>query len=314
MKYLKQFSGFVNEQETKGGDPLKDPTGTSGVIIDQLKKAAEIFKGAGFGDFLSDVKDPAREFPGTTGAPASNKKIPTEAEKQANIKIINDTLEKNGFSDPNLRAAVIGIVGNETGWAPGMEDSYINTRFARMSQMFSSRVAGREAEIDSWRKLGKEEFDKRFWDLVYGYQTKVGQTLGNTEPGDGGKYRGGGFNGITGKGGYKKMQDLYNKYKSANPQIDLPSVDIVSDPDQLDDPRVAAQVCALYFLGGLESSTFKSKYPDVTLQGPNDRDRAVVAIANINAGLGNNMNSGPFPTYVANGKAFANDLVSKNMV
>ena len=62
------------------------------------------------------------------------------------------------------------------------------------------------------------------------------------------------------------------------------------------------------------TEVFKQKYPGVTLQGPNDRDKTVVAIANVNAGLGNNMNSGPFPTYVSNGKGYANDLIAKNMV
>lgn len=322
MKHLKQFSGFINEQETKKDpvkdstkDPMKDPSGVAQGTYDSLKKAAEIIKSSGFGDFLGDVDEPIRGT-SSSGAPASNKKVPTEAEKQANIKILNDTLQRNGFKDENLRAAVIGIIGNETGWAPGTEESYIRTGFPRMKEMFSSRVVGHEEEINSWRQLGQEEFDKKFWDLVYGYQTKVGQSLGNTAPGEGGKYRGGGFNGITGKGGYQRMQDLYNKYKSSNPDAmkDLPGIDIVSNPEQLNDPKVAAQICALYFLSGMGDKIFKNKYPEISLEGPNDRDKAVVAVSNLNAGLGNNMNSGPFVAYVSNGKGYANDLVSKNMV
>jgi predicted chitinase len=307
MKHLKKFGSFINEQEVKDPGKIGSETGNF------LKQAGQAFKDAGLLDLFGDNK---AETLTSSGAPASNRKVPTEAEKQQNIKILNDTLQKNGFADQNLRAAIVGIIGNETQWSPYMEESYYRTGFPRMKEMFSSRVAGHESDIESWKKMSQADFDKNFWELVYGYQTKVGASLGNTSPGDGEKYRGGGFNGITGRGEYKAMQDLYDKYRSANPDSakDLPSVDLVSNPEQINDPKIAAEICALYFLSGMQTSTFKSKYPDITLQGPNDRDKAVVAVANVNAGMGNNMNSGPFVAYVSNGKGYANDLVSKNMV
>jgi predicted chitinase len=314
MKHLKLFTPFINEQQDKPKIQAgQDATGTSKDVAASLSGVGDLFKKYGLEDWVGGG---ATGGVSGTGAAAANRKVPTEAEKQQNIKILNDTLQKNGFTDQNIRAAIIGIIGNETGWAPSMEESYYKTGFPRMREMFTSRVDGHEAEIESWKKLNQDEFDKNFWELVYGYQTKVGASLGNTSPGDGAKYRGGGFNGITGRGEYQKMQDLYNAYKSANPDAvkDLPNIDIVSNPDQINDPKIAAQICAMYFLAGIQSGLFKQKYPDITLQGPNDRDKAVVAVANINAGLGNNMNSGPFVAYVSNGKGYANDLVSKNMV
>jgi predicted chitinase len=307
MKHLKKFGSFINEQE------VKDPGKVGSETADFLIQAGKAFKDAGLLDFFGDGKTDTLT---SSGAPASNRKVPTEAEKQENIKILNDTLIKNGFTDQNVRAAIIGIIGNETQWSPSMEESYYRTGFPRMKQMFSSRVAGHEEEIESWKKMSQADFDKNFWELVYGHQTKVGASLGNTTPGDASKYRGGGFNGITGKGGYQKMQNLYDSYKASNPDSvkDLPNIDIISNPEQINDPKIAAQICAMYFLSGMQSSLFKQKYPDVTMQGPNDRDKSVVAVANVNAGLGNNMNSGPFVAYVSNGKGYANDLVSKNMV
>ena len=314
MKHLKLFTPFINEQDSnKKISAGQDTTGTSKDVATSLSSVGDLFKKYGLEDWVGGG---ATGGTSGTGAPASNRKVPTEAEKQQNIKILNDTLQKNGFTDQNIRAAIIGIIGNETGWTPSMEESYYRTGFPRMREMFTSRVDGHEAEIESWKKLSQDEFDKNFWELVYGYQTKVGASLGNTTTGDASKYRGGGFNGITGKGEYQKMQDLYNAYKSANPDSvkDLPNIDIVSNPEQINDPKIASEICALYFLSGIQSGLFKQKYPDVTPQGPNDRDKAVMAVANVNAGLGNNMNSGPFVAYVSNGKGYANDLVSKNMV
>lgn len=317
MKHLKLFTPFINEQDSsKKIVAGQDSTGTTKEIAASLSGLGDLFKKYGLEDWIGGGGATGAGGVSGTGAAASNRKVPTEAEKQENIKILNDTLQKNGFTDQNIRAAIIGIIGNETGWAPSMEESYYRTGFPRMREMFTSRVDGHEAEIESWKKLSQDEFDKNFWELVYGYQTKVGQSLGNTSPGDASKYRGGGFNGITGKGGYQRMQDLYDGYKSANPDAvkDLPNIDILSNPEQINDPKIAAQIAAMYFLSGVQSNLFKQKYPDVTPQGPNDRDKAVMAVANVNAGLGNNMNSGPFVAYVSNGKGYANDLVSKNMV
>jgi hypothetical protein len=315
MKHLKLFTPFINEQESnKKIVAGQDTTGTTKEVAATLAGVGDLFKKYGLEDWIGGGG--ATGGVSGTGAAASNRKAPTEAEKQENIKILSDTLLKNGFADRDLRLAIIGIIGNETGWAPSMEESYYRTGFPRMREMFTSRVDGHEAEIESWKKLSQDEFDKNFWELVYGYQTKVGASLGNTSPGDASKYRGGGFNGITGKGGYQKMQDLYNAYRSANPDAvkDLPSIDIVSNPEQINDPKIAAEICALYFLSGIQSGLFKQKYPGITLQGPNDRDKAVMAVANVNAGLGNNMNSGPFVSYVSNGKGYANALSGLNYV
>ena len=62
--------------------------------------------------------------------------------------------------------------------------------------------------------------------MVYGKDTKIGQSMGNTEEGDGYKYRGRGYIQITGKNNYKKIGNELN-------------LDLVNKPDLLNDPVVA---------------------------------------------------------------------------
>jgi predicted chitinase len=304
MKHLKPFIGFLNEQEKKAettDNAAKD-------MADFLGSAGDMFKKAGFGDFIGD---PSK---GATGpVAAANVHVPTEAEKQENIKTINAAMDRHGITDKNVRSAILGIIGNESGFSGQPEESWFSTDFSRMEKYFTSRVQGHEADIESWKKAGQAEFDKNFWELVYGYQTKTGKDIGNTATGDGEKYRGRGFHQLTGKGEYQNMQNLYNKFKASNPDAvkDLPNIDIVSNPDTMADPKIGAEICVLYFLSGLEA--VKNKYPQVNIEGGSDKDQSVVAIANINAGLGANMDSPLRQEYISKAKGYQNDILNKNL-
>jgi hypothetical protein len=72
-------------------------------------------------------------------------------------------------------------------------------------------------------------------EMMYGAGTKIGQGMGNTEPGDGFKYRGRGFIQLTGK----------NNYAAASKAI-YGDDRLVKNPDLVNDPSVAAQVSAWY--------------------------------------------------------------------
>lgn len=70
---------------------------------------------------------------------------------------------------------------------------------------------------------------------MYGAGTKKGKELGNTEPGDGFKYRGRGFIQITGK----------SNYAAASKAI-FGDNRLVDNPDLANDPAVAAQISAWF--------------------------------------------------------------------
>lgn len=306
MRYLKQFSGFVNEQETKGGDPMKDPTGTSSGMIDQLKKAAEMIKGAGFGDFLGD--DP--EGGGTTWGErlqGSGAKVPSAEDVKKGVEAVNQAMDRHEITDKNMRASIQGVIGKESGWAPQNETPYTNTSNDRIRKIFGKRVATlSDAEINTLKAD-----PTKFWDRVYGPDDPTGasQKMGNTQPGDGSKYAGRGFNGITFKSGYEKMQKLYNE----NGKLGR-SINFVTNPDALNDLDVAAEVAVLYFIENLKNPKVKSLYG---ANDPNEfpnKDAALKAVFHVNSGLGNDLSRPIFQETLAKSAAFRDDMLAKNMV
>lgn len=70
---------------------------------------------------------------------------------------------------------------------------------------------------------------------MYGYKTQKGKQLGNDKEGDGWKYRGRGYIGITGKTNYAMAsKDLFKDDR------------LVTNPDLVNDPKIAPAVTAWY--------------------------------------------------------------------
>lgn len=306
MRYLKQFSGFINEQETKETDPIKDPTGTSGGMIDQLKKAAEMFKNSGFGDFLgadpeSGVSSWGERLQG------SGAKVSSAEDVKKGIEEVNKAMDRHGITDKNMRASIQGVIGKECGWAPQNEIPYTNTSNDRIREVFGKRVSAlSDAELNTLKAN-----PTKFWDRVYGSDdpTGRGQQYGNTQPGDGAKYSGRGFNGITFKSGYEKMQKLYNE----NGKLGK-SINFLTNPDALNDLDVAAEVAVLYFIENLKNPKVKSLYGSNDPNGFPNKDAALKAVFHTNAGLGNDLSKPIFQQTLAKSTAFRDDMLAKNMV
>jgi len=74
----------------------------------------------------------------------------------------------------------------------------------------------------------------------YGYQTSTGKNLGNSEPGDGAKYKGRGVIQLTGKGNYTRAAERFN-------------VDFVGDPELVIEPMNASRVICWYLLEEMPS-------------------------------------------------------------
>lgn len=89
--------------------------------------------------------------------------------------------------------------------------------------------------VELW---GPTEFQKK-------YEGHKG--LGNTEPGDGFKFRGRGFCQLTGRTNYKKWSEMLG-------------VDLVNDPDLLTNPELAAKVMIIGMRDGLFTGVRLSRY------------------------------------------------------
>jgi hypothetical protein len=124
----------------------------------------------------------------------------------------------------------------ETGGKSQSENlNYGKTDNTRIRSIFGKRAAGKsDAELDTIKKDPSQ-----MGEMMYGKDTKMGQQMGNNEPGDGFKYRGRGFIQLTGKGNYSAASKaIYSDDR------------LVVNPDLVNDPAVAAEVSAWYMKKG----------------------------------------------------------------
>ena len=188
------------------------------------------------------------------------------------VKLIQQALTKYGLTSTILQSGILAVVSTEGSFYPKDEISWKNTPVSRIRIYFADRVKHlTDAQLDAIKKD-----DRQFFELVYGYQTTIGKSLGNTLPGDGYKYIGRGFNGITGK-------KLYEKYGNAI------GVDLVNNPARLNELPVAAAALAVYF-----SDNFKNVLSRFGLSNPNqvkDLETATRMSFQVNAGPGTNIDA-----------------------
>lgn len=304
MNHISTFKKFINEQEEKNKGSQEKNASAFG---DFMKDAAQIFKDAGFGDFSGEItSDDGVGWGGRIEASGENK-VPSAEEVKKGVDAVNAAMDRHGITDKKMRASIQGVIGKESGWVPKNEHPYNNTSNDRIRELFGKRVQGlSDGELNTL----KSDTDK-FWDRVYGPNDPTGasQKMGNTNPGDGSKYLGRGFNGITFKSGYQKMQEIYNKSNKLGK-----SVDFVANPDALNDIDVAAEVAVLYFLEGLKNPRVKSMYGSNDPNGFPDKDSALKAVFHVNAGLGKDLTSSHFQKTLAKSVDFRDDMLSKNMV
>jgi predicted chitinase len=183
--------------------------------------------------------------------------------------LIISKLNQQEITNPFIQKAILSTIAKESGFKNFKENSYRTTSPARIREVFSSSFSGMsDEEINQIKKD-----DNKFWEKVYGGK------LGNTQPGDGAKYIGRGFNQLTGKSNYQ----AYNKTLK-NMGI---NVDIVANPEILNtNKEIAAEVNALYFLNGLLDPASKRKYGNSDQNDFQDFTTALKAAVNINAGIG----------------------------
>ncbi|HEX8564591.1 MAG TPA: hypothetical protein VF648_02900 [Pyrinomonadaceae bacterium] len=81
-----------------------------------------------------------------------------------------------------------------------------------------------------------------YFNTRYGPQTKVGKTLGNTQPGDGALFHGRGYVQVTGRRNYTKAKTLTG-------------VDLLTDPDRAKTPELAYEIA----IQGMKDGWFTGK-------------------------------------------------------
>lgn len=189
-------------------------------------------------------------------------------EAQKNAQIFVKRMNAKGITNPYAQAGFMAIISKESGFIPKSEKPYSGTSASRIRKIFGSRMGGLSDDQINTLKADP----KAFFDRIYGGRY-------HNAPDEGYKYRGRGLNQITFKSAYEK----YGK---------LAGVDIVNDPDSLNEIQVASDV-AIEFMKSRFSSN-SNKLRDYNSTGINDFKNvkdSTGAFYHANTGWGKDTNS-----------------------
>jgi len=152
-----------------------------------------------------------------------------------NENLVFQTLTNDGFS-PEAAAAIMGVVAGESNFQTLKEIAYDTTPNSRIRAIFGSRVG----HLNEEQLTRVKSSYKDFFDTVYGGM------YGNA-PNEGAKYVGRGFNQITFKGNYQNIKNITG-------------IDVVSNPQLLEQPEIAAKALSAYFKDVKPLKDFESAY------------------------------------------------------
>ena len=215
-------------------------------------------------DFDPSVTRGIDETGGNKGAAKNyntSESRPTLTTKQKeNINVLLKQMKDAGITNNFSQAAILAVIYKESGFVPKSEN--LNYSAERIREVWpstsvadSTKYANNPQSFGDWKYGGK-----------YGNSSKEGY-----------KYRGRGYNQITFKNSYKKYGDEIG-------------VNLVADPDKLNDAKYAGLAAIAYFkigLKGLDAS--KSAYYGNSSKNINTfttLEDAVGAIYHANAGIG----------------------------
>lgn len=242
-------------------------------VVDKVKGAAAGLAGAlGIGSATKGKEEDKKEK--SPDFKKFGSKIPAE-----NIAALEDAMDRHGITNQFARKAILGVVSKES---PNLEPEtdYSTTSNERIREVFGERVA----ELSDSQLTALKSNPTAFWDRVYGPDdpTGKGSQYGNTRKGDGERYRGRGFNGITFKSNYKNLQSVFGKLGKLRTEK---SINIVDDPELLEDPDIAAEFAILYYV-----DSFKRMGKD--LNAYKDLESAVTDYVRATAGWGSDITTG----------------------
>lgn len=179
------------------------------------------------------------------------------SEQRTNVELLISKMKEMGVTNPYAQVGILSTIGKESQFIPQNEDCYDGTSDHRIKNEVFGHCRTNDAKIkgDWSHKYGDDvtitelkENCEDFFDAMYGKKAEpcLGFRTENDNEGDGYKYRGRGFNGITFKVGYKKWSNITG-------------IDLVSNPDELNDVNVAAEVAILFFTKGRNIPDFTNK-------------------------------------------------------
>ena len=184
----------------------------------------------------SGTQEPANQqdiTPGTC-SPEYSKEI-NAASAQTGIAALKAACTKYGITSPSAIAALLGIAGGECRWK--LVEEGFNYSADRLLQVFPSVFKGDKTLAQQYAGNPNNSLPE----FLYGYTTAKGKGLGNTQPGDGGKFIGRGYIQLTGRSNYAKYGAMVGQ-------------DLLNNPKLLSDSTIAAEVSVKYMLDRVKVS------------------------------------------------------------
>jgi predicted chitinase len=191
----------------------------------------------------SDTKDEdeIEDLDSETTSDTENDTINDITSLNDNENIVLKQLKKDGFTD-EATAAVMGVVGGESGFKTFKEASYKTTANSRIRAIFGSKLGNMsDSELDKLKQS-----DEAFFNKVYGGM------YGNA-PNEGYKYVGRGFNGITFQGNYKAAQECTG-------------IGFLDNPELMEKPENAAKALSCYFKKVKDINDFEKAFQETYRQ------------------------------------------------
>lgn len=213
--------------------------------------------------------------------------------QDSNLNEIAAAAEKLGITNPQIIIAMQANALKETGGRVLVENvNYTKNSRERLTEIFGKRISSlSDAEL---AKI--QTSPETFANYIYGAK---GNSLGNTEPGDGYKFRGRGFIQITGRANYAAASKaLYGDDR------------LLKNPDLLNDPKVAAESTAWFINRSLDNFARKMNINKNDLT----QEQATHLITSIVAGKVIDKNGTGFLTTTALAKSngYATQLALRN--
>ena len=155
---------------------------------------------------------------------------------------LRQAMDVQGLTDNDERAGIAGIAMGESNMSMHVETGYSHTSNDRIREVFPSLTSGlSDEQLDELKAT-----DQSWFEFVYGPQSRTGRALGNTQAGDGYKFRGRGFIQLTGRANYQRYSDL----------IKQPAV--MDNPDLALEPAVSALLTVAYIKDRYKGGGFSS--------------------------------------------------------
>ena len=265
------FTGKAVDPAPSSVTSIAEPGSATATVIDKAASALGIETDAKAGDKEKSAADSTKS---STKFKKFDKKIPAE-----NVSALEAAMERHGITNDFARKAILGVISKESSNLTP-EGDYSNTSNSRIREVYGVRVE----DLSDSELTALKENPTKFWDRVYGVDDPTGRGVkyGNTQPGDGARYRGRGFNQLTFKSNYIKLQEVFDKMGKLNAGTEI---NIVDEPELLADPKIAAEFAILYFI-----NSFKGKGKD--LNGYTNLESAVTDYVQANAGWGTDIRAG----------------------